>query len=163
MIQAEAKPSRFGETLAQAGNPEASRVKSTAVETRRLVCLRCDTQLKGQQRKFCSQKCSSYYHKLQKGDFNSPGVGSGNNQWGEDNHQYKTGIGTFRSKALEAYGNVCSDCGKDGEQETLDVHHIDENRKNNVLENLKVVCRSCHKKYYIHRDELGRFATNIKR
>ncbi len=40
----------------------------------------------------------------------------------------------------------CEKCGKTGK---LDVHHIDENWKNNTVENLMVLCRSCHMK--IHR------------
>jgi hypothetical protein len=92
--KAELKPPKFGETLPSnvEGNPEPSLLLEEGVETRRAVCKRCNKELTGQQRYFCSARCRSYYHYLQKGKFKKPGVGSGNNQWGENNHQYKTGI-----------------------------------------------------------------------
>lgn len=37
-----------------------------------------------------------------------------------------------------------SECQKCGSERNLDVHHIDENPFNNELENLKLLCRSCH-------------------
>jgi hypothetical protein len=39
----------------------------------------------------------------------------------------------------------CEICGKDGR---LDVHHIDGNHQNNELNNLIVLCRSCHMKQH---------------
>lgn len=47
----------------------------------------------------------------------------------------------YRSKALEAYGAVCNDCG---DTDTLEVHHKDRDRSNNSLSNLEVLCRACH-------------------
>lgn len=44
-------------------------------------------------------------------------------------------------------GHDC--CQKCGEEDSLDVHHIDENPYNNDLENLILLCRSCHMK--VHR------------
>lgn len=39
--------------------------------------------------------------------------------------------------------NTCQKCGS---TDNLDVHHIDENPFNNDLENLTLLCRSCHMK-----------------
>jgi hypothetical protein len=37
----------------------------------------------------------------------------------------------------------CEECGK---PDALDVHHVDGNHANNLVENLKRICRSCHMK-----------------
>lgn len=47
----------------------------------------------------------------------------------------------YREKALNAYGEMCQQCGA---EEHIEVHHIDRDRQNNALENLEVLCRSCH-------------------
>lgn len=38
----------------------------------------------------------------------------------------------------------CSDCGYDSIKEILVIHHINRDRTNNKLENLKVLCPNCH-------------------
>jgi len=56
-----------------------------------------------------------------------------------DNSKYK-----YYNKAKAYYGNVCMDCGWSKYSEVLQVHHLDENRKNNSIENLIVLCPTCH-------------------
>lgn len=61
---------------------------------------------------------------------------------------YGNGLGNYREKALRANGNVCEDCGISTWLDIpllMDVHHIDGNRNNNELSNLKVVCPNCHR------------------
>lgn len=77
------------------------------------------------------------------------GCGSGNNQCGEKNHQWKGGRGKpfYRRVLFEKYGKdtVCSNCGeKPKELSQLLVHHIDRNRENNSPENLVPMCKRCH-------------------
>ncbi len=55
---------------------------------------------------------------------------------------YGTGS-NYRAKAFKAYGKICSMCGFSNE-EALEVHHIDRNRDNNKVSNLKVLCANCH-------------------
>lgn len=50
----------------------------------------------------------------------------------------------YRYRALKFYGESCADCGYELNSSMLDVHHIDGNRKNNTLENLRVLCVWCH-------------------
>ena len=52
----------------------------------------------------------------------------------------------YRLKAFEVYPHKCSCCGWDEDERILEVHHIDENRKNNSLENLIILCPTCHRK-----------------
>jgi len=49
---------------------------------------------------------------------------------------------------------LCQECGltQDNLEYLLDVHHIDEDKKNNIPENLITLCRSCH--VHIHSDLL---------
>jgi hypothetical protein len=44
---------------------------------------------------------------------------------------------------------ICDTCCGDKRRYLLCVHHIDRNRENNSLENLEVVCGSCHMKRHL--------------
>lgn len=55
----------------------------------------------------------------------------------------------YRRAAIETYGYVCSGCGKDCQN--LDVHHINGDHSDNRIENLVVLCRSCHGKVHPNR------------
>ena len=52
----------------------------------------------------------------------------------------------YRMRGLQAYGAICSVCSWDEDEDILDVHHIDGNRRHNKLENLVVLCPLCHAK-----------------
>lgn len=168
--QAEVKLLKVGEPSADnaGGNPEPSTLidivnffKGACVETGRGVCIKCGGQIpltKYKNAKYCSDKCRSayisYQYYLRQGRFEKPGVGSGGNQEGEKNHQYKTGVGTYSQRAFEYYGRKCNRCNS---TKNLLVHHKDEDRENNDLENLEVLCKGCHQKHHEHRDALGRY------
>lgn len=64
---------------------------------------------------------------------------------------YGTGLVDYRAKAFNVYDKVCSICGYDNEY-ALEVHHIDKNRDNNDISNLKIVCANCHT--LIHKGKL---------
>jgi hypothetical protein len=50
-------------------------------------------------------------------------------------------INNYRERALAEYGEQCQAC--DDTRQVV-VHHIDEDRANNSLDNLIPLCRSCH-------------------
>jgi predicted nucleic acid-binding Zn ribbon protein len=50
---------------------------------------------------------------------------------------------TLKLRLLKCRGRKCERCGYD-RFEILQVHHIDENRDNNELENLELICPNCH-------------------
>lgn len=54
----------------------------------------------------------------------------------------------YRLLALRNYQHECAICGyhDDDDVSLLEVHHIDEDRENNKLENLIILCPNCHKK-----------------
>jgi len=75
---------------------------------------------------------------------------------GPDHHMWKGGTSflpyprkfskKFREEVRERAGRICEVCGKTEEDngKRLDVHHIDEDKFNGALDNLLVVCMSCH-------------------
>lgn len=52
----------------------------------------------------------------------------------------------YRLKAFSIYPHVCAVCGWNEDERILEVHHRDENRNNNKLENLCILCPTCHRK-----------------
>lgn len=54
-----------------------------------------------------------------------------------------TGVHSYREKAFRAYKPICSECGFSNIL-ALEVRHIDEDRDNNDLSNLRILCANCH-------------------
>jgi len=50
----------------------------------------------------------------------------------------------YRAKALRQLPHECAKCGYDEIVEVLQVHHLDGDRSNNELENLQILCPTCH-------------------
>lgn len=79
------------------------------------------------------------------------GVGSGkakNNLPGPTNQSWKTGITAYRKLVTKEH---CAYCGS---TKNLLIHHIDENRNNNEVTNLIVLCKSCHQKHHCQRSPI---------
>lgn len=69
----------------------------------------------------------------------------------ENHPSWNGGGSSYRLSALKHYGEQCQNKNCDLSiidipVEMLDVHHIDENRSNNELKNLIVLCVYCHAK-----------------
>ena len=64
---------------------------------------------------------------------------------------YGTTEKDYRAKAFRFYENKCAVCSWDEDIDILEVHHIDENRNNNDIENLKILCPICHRKITSHK------------
>lgn len=63
---------------------------------------------------------------------------------GENHGNWKGGEGCYRNIMRRAdTPPICHDCGNN-DRRVLLVHHIDRNRKNNKLSNLRWLCRNCH-------------------
>jgi len=56
--------------------------------------------------------------------------------------------GGNRWRALEEANFMCTACGYNKIEGVLEVHHIDGDRRNNVLSNLLVLCPTCHKEQH---------------
>lgn len=50
----------------------------------------------------------------------------------------------YRNKAIRCLDLRCCNCGYHKHPEVLQVHHIDCDRTNNQLDNLKILCPTCH-------------------
>lgn len=166
-ITAEVKPFKVGETLTDNadGNTEPSILENSnkaCVETRRKVCTKCNNVILNKRKglKFCSSKCrnafNAYKWCVKVNKFEKPGVGSGGNQEGENNHAYKNGIKSYRKRALKTKNNKCEICGELNNEKLL-VHHKDHNRKNNELHNLEILCNRCHREHHNIRGINGKF------
>jgi hypothetical protein len=150
---AKVKPFKVGEALPNNvdGNPELSPYNGESVETGRKVCIKCgDEILKSRAKKYCSDRCRNAYGAykwcIKHRKFKKPGVGSGGNQFGENNHRYDSGQVAYKKLLFRlGYEKICSLCKS---TTMIEVHHIDVNRKNNKIENLLIVCRSCHRKIH---------------
>lgn len=163
---AEVKLLKVGEPLTDNadGNTEPSTLdssKEACVETRRGVCIKCGSlisQTKYKSAKYCSSKCrdafKSHQWRIKKGLIKAPFTGSGGNQWGENNHQYTTGKTSYKRNTFNYKDKKCERCGSNTH---ILVHHKDENRENNSLENLEVLCKKCHQHHHCKRDKFGKY------
>lgn len=71
---------------------------------------------------------------------------------------YGTGDGrhSYRKTAFAAYPHQCNRCEYHEHTAVLIVHHKDRNRSNNSIDNLEILCPTCHEvEHLLNRD--GRF------
>lgn len=78
------------------------------------------------------------------------------------NH-YDTGEHNYRKHSFAKYEHKCAVCGWNEDEDVLEVHHIDENRNNNSVNNLIILCPTCHRKLTTHKYELVDRKTIIKK
>ena len=105
--------------------------------------------------KFCSGTCSTKHRNKKHGNpMENPETvkkSKRNNppKFGSDNPNWKGGISHMNSHKYRK--SFCELCGttKKTPKRNFCVHHLDKNRKNNIEENLKTVCYSCHKKIHV--------------
>ena len=56
----------------------------------------------------------------------------------------------YRRNAFLSYPHKCDICGWNEDERISEVHHLDEDRNNNKIENLRILCPICHKKLTLH-------------
>lgn len=83
-------------------------------------------------------------------------IRKGYNQKKENNNSWRGGIGVFVEMAYNDY-SLEKKCNRCGSESFLCVHHKDRNRRNNAKENLEILCKSCHQKEHVKRNEKGQF------
>lgn len=79
---------------------------------------------------FCNKSCAASFNNT---EFRT----------GENNPNWKNGGINYRKIAFESYLCKCANCGFDN-KDALEVHHIDNDRSNNKLNNLITLCPNCH-------------------
>ena len=81
---------------------------------------------------FCSKNCAASFNNT-------------NYRCGEKNPNHKgTYYGSYRLLTFANQEHKCAVCGWDKDERVLQVHHIDEDRSNNDLSNLIILCPTCH-------------------
>jgi len=87
---------------------------------------------------FCSRKCKEAAQQIGgMPELHPPHYGKG-----ESRSAYKN---IFRRKLKKS----CRACGYDKDRRALDVHHVDGNNRNNRIENLAVLCPTCHREVHV--------------
>jgi len=97
-----------------------------------------NTVARSKERVYCSKKCK-YKHLA---ELRSKMVGKDNPNYIHGNSRSMA----YRKKAFDTFTNHCSLCQK--KECRLEVHHIDHNPKNDEIENLQILCCSCHIKHH---------------
>lgn len=99
---------------------------------------RLKSEIKGEYQ-YCSRECGNRHKnelRKQAGDWNNSS--------------------NYRLKAFDVYPHKCAVCGWNEDERILEVHHLDEDRTNNNIENLSILCPICHRKitlgYYVLTD-----------
>lgn len=64
---------------------------------------------------------------------------------GQQCHNWKGGVKTYRRKAFQKYEKKCLRCGYKEFPQIIEIHHSDGDRKNNSIHNLIPLCPTCHK------------------
>lgn len=114
------------------GCPRCSQIQNYTT----LVCEECGKEfqrLKSQvneNHNFCSRECGNRWKNKQ-----------------VVNNQDST---AYRRNAFLHYPHQCGICGWNKDERILEVHHIDENRQNNDIHNLIILCPNCHKFLTLH-------------
>jgi len=84
---------------------------------------------------FCSRRCKDLGQSITYGL---------EKMWPKHYNRNGGSVDFYRRLAWHSYKHYCAGCGYDKIPEILEVHHIDRNRKNNKVENLILLCSTCH-------------------
>lgn len=76
-------------------------------------------------------------------------------------HHYNDGSSSYRRIAFRYHVNVCNRCGWCQEVDVLEVHHKDRDRLNNRLDNLEILCPTCHQLEHFCAGD-GRWRSNVE-
>lgn len=79
---------------------------------------------------FCSRSCATSVNNVV-------------NKSGTNNPNWINGISSYTKEAFSTYENECVICGFI-ERSALQVHHIDNDRNNNTIDNLIILCANHH-------------------
>lgn len=113
---------------------------STRKKRIEINCSQCNTVYKISERNlnkavhhFCNNKCKHLFY-----------IQNPNIRGIFKKHNGVSAVSTYRNLAFNTYEHKCYYCGYNQFEDVLQVHHVDENRKNNSIQNLRIVCPTCH-------------------
>lgn len=136
---------RPGELVRNKGHAFCSMVCYGKFNRREQPCLICKTPIQAHfNKKTCSRVCANKHRAGIKYMLNRP-------------RDVVVNQRRLKLRLLEFRGKICEGCGYNKE-EILQVHHIDRNRKNNNLSNLKLICPNCHyEEHYLEKSWLRKY------
>ena len=104
---------------------------------------RLSSQIKKTKNKlsFCNRSCAAIYNN-------------------EHRKFLKSNKVTYRPNALKHFPHVCNICGYNKYLAVLQIHHKDKNRRNNTLNNLEILCPTCHEERHFI-EKTGRYRHSI--
>lgn len=113
------------------------------------ACEYCQKEIRITKRKlgkrvFCDRGCANRAHSLFIKGKSNPRFLHGLAGTG----RYSSDYLNIREKVRQRDGNLCMLCGQTSIYRHLDVHHIDYDIKNNSLDNLLSLCKTCHGKMH---------------
>lgn len=95
----------------------------------------------GQRRKYCSEECKTQYTTSTKERRRIQKIRQKASRGSVSSRILRKWIWQFKEKRCQA-------CGYDEHDFCLDLHHIDNNPNNNIIDNLAVLCCICHRKLH---------------
>lgn len=96
---------------------------------------------------FCSKSCQTKWRNAEFKD--------------EKHTNWKGGLHAYRRMMTQSTKiTICTLC-KNSDKRVLAAHHVDENRKNNTIENLEWLCHNCHHLVHHYPEEHKRFMAII--
>jgi endogenous inhibitor of DNA gyrase (YacG/DUF329 family) len=138
------------------------------------ICPQCNTEFEAypsSKKRFCSKHCSGIFHSnLLDWRKNNPDYQNGENNPGWKGGTARSTINRRARKALTEANinqNICQQCGRESPLYRFNVHHKDGDQQNNLVENLEVLCPTCHNsgsplaRHSRELDEHGRFSRGI--
>lgn len=110
------------------------------VKRKEKQCIRCNKVFlpTGASQKRCSGCAKEHTKESMKEYHKQRYIRKGYKQGGTSNNNWKGGIATYRNLIEKT---ACAKCS--GEKSLL-IHHVDEDRYNNDVSNLQVLCKRCH-------------------
>jgi len=157
------------------------------------TCQNCKNPLTGRNKKFCSKRCLTISNGKKTGGWNRNKItlkcqrcnkeyevskcrigiskfcsriclnitnSESFDKKGNLNPTWKGGISKYRHIGWSYFEKKCSNCGSN---KNVEIHHLNSNRYDNRIENLKPVCRKCHQEIdgrIRNRCDKGRFISN---
>lgn len=115
------------------GNHNANRRNGEIVN-----CSYCHSEIYRNQTQIDNNKTGNFYCSKECGNRHKNEIREQNGEW--------TNSSNYRRKAFNLYEHKCLICDWNEDERILEVHHIDECREHNEVENLCILCPICHRK-----------------
>lgn len=104
-----------------------------------LYCANCGKKINRKNSAIKKNKSGYFYCSVECGNIHKNKIRKESGEWDDS-------VWNYRQKAFEAKNHWCCVCGWNEDERILEVHHIDEDRTNGDIDNLCIMCPTCHRK-----------------